>query len=223
LSVNKLNLNDLSILKSRFLGFPHELCRFSKLTWQSIHIIRKLNIYNFAKWALILVPIVGTFGHFLNARYNVRFEMPVDLLLTYFSALFFLASSLLADIFCPTVVRTHKDFGTFLDTFVSKADAISQLNQRTSELERNLLEKLAAEVAQDVSPETKSEAIFIQALLLQASKTLPEAALRIWNDANDQKPLIKLSITIGFFFAATIAIYISFYDAPLRVIKALRY
>ena len=58
-------------------------------SWETLNKIRQLSIYAFAKWALILIPILASGALFLQQHSSYRIPLPVNLVCLYASALLF--------------------------------------------------------------------------------------------------------------------------------------
>src|SRR5215204_3077916 len=108
-------------------------------TWETLHRIRNLNVYKFASWAIVLVPIMASILLAIRQHSNLSIPVPTNLFVTYISALLFFASSLLIDLYCPNEIKDHGDFDTFFQFVTLKTEAISKARRESSSRNEALL------------------------------------------------------------------------------------
>ena len=193
-------------------------------TWERLIQIRHLGIYSFAKWAIILIPIIASVTAFVETHTQYQPSMPVNLLCLYGSSLVFYASGLFTDLFCPGPIKEHGNFEKNFVFLSSNTDSLSEMKRRTAARIEEILDKLQMEVTrggQPPPPTGKTESLLDELVLEQATTEFLDGARARWDEHNkeDLTPL-RAVIGLAYLVAATLGLYVTFWDAPMRVIAA---
>ena len=193
-------------------------------TWEDLFKIRRLNVHSIAKWAAFIIPVFASIDLLTNKHLNIHISMPVNLLLMYLSSITFLLSSLIVDSFCPLFIKDNKDFANFLDALLQKSAKIYDIKQKATSRKEALLEQISDEIEKATgssSPDDNIKKLFLMLLSEDVPAEVLNMAQPTWEDANNKWWLFRAIAITGFAVSASIGIYITFYDAPRRVVTVL--
>jgi hypothetical protein len=192
--------------------------------WEHLQKIRKLPLYAFAKWTVVLVPVMASAALFVDQQWKIKFAFPVNMLVLYASSLCFFIASLVVDFLCPEVIKEHQNFDNFLTSSAKRADVVADVRRRVAEHQTPLLDELAMEI-QKSSGSNQSGDRTTMILARLVSEEIPNAFIDTrrptWRERNQWYRVARILVTTFFVLAALLALYVSLYDAPRRVIRAV--
>jgi hypothetical protein len=208
----------------RLLGLRSVLSGHLPIAWDDLLRVRHLNVYRYAGWAIILVPLLASTQSVFNNHLHIYIPIPVNLLITYFSSFLFLLGALLIDLLCPEIIKIHQNFKTYYEFITNEVENTSRISRNFErQVERvlaELQEKIAGNGAETLTDEHLGP--LLEKLLLEVTaKSFLNEAPRVWNDQNGKLFYARVAITVSFIISATMAVYLGFVNAPFGVLRAM--
>jgi hypothetical protein len=192
--------------------------------WEHLQKIRKLPLYAFAKWTVVLVPVTASVALLAEQQWKIKFAFPVNMVVLYASSLCFFIASLIVDFLCPEIIKEHQNFDNFLTSSAKRADVVADVRRRVAEHQSPLFDALVTE-GQRSSGSNQSGDRLVMLLERLVTEEIPNAFIDTrrpaWREHNQSYWTVRILVTVFFILAAALALYVSLWDAPHRVIRAV--
>jgi hypothetical protein len=191
-------------------------------SWDTLLRIRHLGVDSASKWALFLVPAIATAIAFSRAH-GVNISLPVSLLTAYSSAFAFFVGSTLVDLFCPPIVKEHRDAKAWR---VQQKKEREQLEDEFREEEARLngaSDELAAAFKLENSQKERRDvqAVLRDMTITLTAKHLEQFEREKWATATEEFFALRIAVTAFFSIAALVGLWVAMIDAPYKVFKLL--
>lgn len=82
-------------------------------TWNALRSVGNSKVVNSSFIWLIVIPPLSRFLEAIHAAIGISPTLPLNFAAFYFSAFFFTIAAILFNFFCPQVIKTAPDFGTY--------------------------------------------------------------------------------------------------------------
>lgn len=176
--------------------------------------LKYLSVFQFV---VVIVPVYFSIEPILAELVGTNIVRPINMLALYFSALFFLVSSIVFQIRSPRVIRNFESKYDLMKTCIQEAELIYDKFEKTNKSIEEFIEKIDS----DSNIQENFEKSFDAAL----DNFIETSSLMNIRETWDKSLYDRIySLAVCQFFlllASLITLYITFIDAPIRVWVAL--
>lgn len=199
------------------------------MSWEQIQSVRNLSLYSFAKYSVIFVPILASVIAYIVASTNTKVALPVNLLVLYLSSLMFVLAGLLTDFLCPPIIKEHLTFEKYNSCITQNAEALRAERAQRIERERGLLNEIVARYRnskgkmKNRSNNDEGAGSILEFMMTDVTaETNVTKAQNLWVRENrETHKIVRCVIELLFILSGALAVYLTLYDAPKRVIAAI--
>lgn len=187
------------------------------LNWHDVSRIVRLKYLSVFQFVVVIVPVYFSIEPILAELVGTNIVRPINMLALYFSALFFLVSSIVFQIRSPRVIRNFESKYDLMKTCIQEAELIYDKFEKTNKSIEEFIEKIDS----DSNIQENFEKSFDAAL----DNFIETSSLMNIRETWDKSLYDRIySLAVCQFFlllASLITLYITFIDAPIRVWVAL--
>jgi hypothetical protein len=161
------------------------------------------------------VPIYAAAELLVSARYNISLPHPVNLLAAYFGALLYSVANYSHSFFCPRIIRDYPSKYMFIE------DCVSQSHDVWNYLQAIEQKQIQITGSSDNRDQVDLEDTIKKMMQYEMERVALPKLKDLWDERDSNQVFIRR--LIGGTYVLSIAIFgwLTFYDAPSRVIKAL--
>lgn len=195
--------------------------------WTGLKKVRATRLSKYYSSLVVVVPLAAASNQLLFTRYGIVVPSPTNSVILYFSALSFFLGSALFDIKCPAAIRDYDSRFRFVEDWVVHAERMTASLDKIEGKINDTLQKIVAKIETVKAPDPEKA---LEGALLEAHQSLQTQLLlkegfesldAIWSDENECAPIGRVLVQALYAISAALAGYITFYDAPLRVLSSL--
>lgn len=193
------------------------------LPWHKLARIRYATSTKLAQISLLIVPIYVAGSVFLHGR-GVEIPLPVSFILLYVIGLLFFVSCVIFDMFCPNIVRNNKSFPVYYkDTQLLSLEIISKYMDISKRKNRALDKALSEAMEKNSLKSEKKMEDYLSAWLEETNKldNLWHTRDQWVKENHKSKPVARFSCTLLFYSGLLLALWLTLYDAPSRLLHNL--
>ncbi len=185
-------------------------------SWSIAKGIRRLKVSAYFQILSALIPLYASLALLFREKIGFDIPVPANLVALYFSSLFFFIGSCIFDVLCPRIIKEHPSRYTFVQDCIKYSELTIPFRKQSDKAVEKIVSAMLRKAGEEPSV-ADLQAAYDAEMGVASTETLE----KMWQERNFEQPLILATITLFYCASFLMAAYVTFWDAPRRVISAL--
>lgn len=193
-------------------------------SWSAAKGIRHLNISAYFQVLSAIIPVYASIAYVFQVKTGQNLPVPVNLFALYFSSLFFFLGTCIFDVFCPRIVKEHPSRYVFVQDCIKYSELTMQYARQSEKAVSEIVSAILSKKREDAGEKANPKSGFVNldsAYNAEMDVASTVALKKVWMDKNFERQSSLALVGLCYLLSFSIGAYVTFWDAPRRVILAL--